>query len=374
MAPPAPTTSPRRRRRRRRLPIWATPVIIVVVLVAAEVAAGVVGPNVPRTSGSEERAFIKADQLYRRSGSTDVVILGSSETAGGLVPSEMAKAAPDIDGIYNAALAGTFLPTYRDWADQVVIPAVDPKVVVIGMLPMAVGDIGAKRSASYTKPRAAYLSAFDQITGGKLGSAGWKLRQRSALIRYRPYLRQPNLLAKGVKATVTGDDSPSAQQGTELDWKKETDPDRVKANTGPDGEVYDYRSQSLPTEADPIGAAIYQQFAQGSLDLTDLEAFVADLEARDIQPVIVMLPVDRGPLTRGGADLDRLDEWTRATRKWADANDVPMRDEFTKDWASDLFHDRNHLDEAGATKLSEIVGRWLQELCTNGDLHADCAR
>lgn len=373
MADPAPTP-PSRRRRRRRLPIWATPVIIVAVVVAAEVAAGVVGPNIPRSSGSEERAFIKADQLYSRGGSTDVVILGSSETAGGLVPSEMAKAAPGIDGIYNAALAGTFVPTYRDWADQVVIPAVHPKVVVIGMLPMAVADIGAKRSASYTKPRQAYLSAFEQITGGKLGSAGWKLRQHSALIRYRPYLRQPQLLAKGVKATFAGSDDPAPPQGTELDWKKETDPERVKANTGPNGEVYDYRSQSLPTDADPIGAAIYQQFAKGHLDLRDLEQFVADLRDRDIEPVIVMLPVDRGPLTRGGANLHRLDEWTRATRKWADANHVPMRDEFTKDWSSDLFHDRNHLDEAGATKLSEIVGRWLQELCTNGDLHAGCAR
>jgi hypothetical protein len=51
---------------------------------------------------------------------------------------------------------------------------------------------------------------------------------------------------------------------------------------------------------------------------------------------------------------------------------VPVLNEFTEDWASDLFHDRNHLDAAGAEKLSDQVGTWLQGLCTAGDLHEGC--
>ena len=57
---------------------------------------------------------------------------------------------------------------------------------------------------------------------------------------------------------------------------------------------------------------------------------------------------------------------------WADDEGIPIHEEFTRSWASDLFHDRNHLDEAGAQRLSETVGAWLQDECDAGDLFADC--
>ena len=372
--PPAgATTRSKPRKRRRRLPFWVVPAVIIAVLAASEVGARVVGPNIPRTSGSEERAFIKADQMYDRAGPTDVAILGSSETAGGLIPARIQEEAPGLDGFYNAALAGTFLPTYRDWADDVVIPALDPEVVVIGMLPMTVSDIDAMDSDDYTKPREAYLSAIDQITGGRFGSAGWELRQRSALIRYRPYLRQPPLLWEGIVNTLQGGiDATAPEGGGGMDWKKETDPAVVLANTGDDGEVADYREPSIPTEADPIGAALYTRFSQARLDLDGIEAFSADLRDQGITPVVVLLPVDRGPLEAGGADLATLDSWSEAVAEWGAANDVPVLTEFTEDWDPTLFHDRNHLDAQGAEALSTQVGAWLQDLCTAGDLHEGC--
>ncbi|MFN8016559.1 MAG: hypothetical protein U0P45_00385 [Acidimicrobiales bacterium] len=372
---PGPGRPARRRRRARRSGPWAVAAIIVAVILLANAAAAVIGPNIPRRSGSEERAFIKADQMYRRSGPTAVAFLGSSETAGGIVPSTVAAHAPDLDGgVYNAALAGTFLPTYRDWADEVVVPTLDPDVVVIGMLPMTVADIPAKEGplAGYTKARRAYLSAIDQISGGELGRVGWEARQRSALVRYRPWLRQPQLLAKGIRNTLTGEEPKGRPAGTGMDWSKETNPATVAANTGPDGEVFDYHQQSLPVDADPLGAAIYRAFAQGTEDLVPLERFTAHLQARGVTPVVLLLPVDRGPLAKGGADLATLDGWARDVEAWGKEHGVPVRDEFTKDWSSDLFHDRNHLDEAGAEQLSTVVGRWLQDLCDQGAIADAC--
>ncbi|MEZ5203786.1 MAG: hypothetical protein R2701_05215 [Acidimicrobiales bacterium] len=363
----------RRGRRRRRVRWWGAAAIIVATLLVAEASARAIGPNIERTAGSEERAFLKADQMYRRSGPTDVAILGSSETAGGLVPSVIEQHAPGIDGVYNAALAGTFVDTYRAWADQVVIPALDPKVGVISMLPMTVADIPEKDSPNYLEARAAYDSAFDQITGGQLGSIGWRLRQRSALIRYRPYLRDPATLARGIGRTLRGEEQPTPTAGTGMDWTTETDPAVVAVNTGPDGEVYDYHQESVPTDADPLGAALYREFSKGRFDVAELEAFVDDLRDRSITPAILVLPVDRGPLEAGGVDLATMDGWTEQLVAWADDEGIPIHEEFTRSWASDLFHDRNHLDEAGAQRLSETVGAWLQDECDAGDLFADCS-
>lgn len=375
-ASPPTTTADRRRtrrtRRRRRLPVWAVPVVVVATLIAGEVGARIIGPNIARSSGTEERAFIKADQMFQRDKPANIAILGSSETAGGLIPSAMTSASPQLGPTYNAALAGTFLPTYEAWSEQVVIPALDPKVVVIGMLPMTVARIDAIGLDDYEKPRKAYQSAIDQITGGRLGTLGWRLRQQSALIRYRPYLRQPTLLWNGLRATLDGGRSAPSQTDTNLDWTQETDPARVAENTGPDGHVYDYHQQSTPTSTDPLAAAIYDVIAQGSLDLSGLADFVADLRARDITPVILLLPIDRAPIEAAGGRLSVIDGWSRSLQRWADENRVPMRDEFTTEWPSDLFHDRNHLDLAGARRLSARVGAWLGDLCDAGDLPGGC--
>ena len=346
--------------------------MVLAVLAAGEVGARIVGPEIPRTAGTEERAFVKADQMYER-GSADVAVLGSLETAGGLVPSIIEERAPEIGSVYNAALAGTFLPTYQEWAERVVIPALDPDVVVIGMLPMTVADIEAVDSASYTEPRDAYSDAMDQITGGSFGDLGWALRQRSALIRYRPELRQPDQLARGVRAVLRGgDDTAAPGPGTGMDWTTETDPATVLANTGPDGEVFDYHASSLPIDADPLGSAIYRTFEEGSLDLQGIEELTAALRGDGVEPVIVVLPVDRGPLEAGGADLSVLDAWTASLQDWAADHDVALLDEFTAPWPSDLFHDRNHLDVDGAAELSRVVGDWLAELCGEDRLPGAC--
>ena len=59
--------------------------------------------DLPRVAGADERVQIKADDIDQRgSGNTDVVFLGSSETAGGLVPGVVDKSATHLDGAYTA--------------------------------------------------------------------------------------------------------------------------------------------------------------------------------------------------------------------------------------------------------------------------------
>ncbi|WP_426571825.1 hypothetical protein [Aquihabitans sp. McL0605] len=364
----------RAKQRRRAVPFWAVPLVVVAVLLAAEVGARIVGPNIPRRSGSEERAFIKADQIYRRSGSTDVVMLGSSETAAGLVPSAVLAKAPQLDGAYNAALVGSNLKLTTEWAERVVLPQLHPKVVVIGMQPSAVLDLSKSKIDPSRNTTPAYESAFDQIDPGGLGSVGWHLRQRSALIKYRPYLRSPSAVYQGVKATLKGGKDAADPTDYRLDPDTEQDPARVLAMTGPDGQILEYHDASPPiTEAEAATAA-FSQASKFPTDLDKLQKLVDAIKASGATPVLAIAPVDRTTLEVQGADLSGLDEITKQLTQWAAARDVPVVDEFEQKWPADWFHDRQHVDVAGAKAWSARMGAALADLCDQGKLPEACSK
>lgn len=378
--------APRRRRR------WLVPVCVIAALVLGELFAAWVGPHIPRKSGAEERAFIKADQMYRL-GRTDVLILGSSETAGGLLPETIDSKAPQLTGVYNGALAGTELPLYQEWAERVAMPALHPKVVVIGLVPMSVYRYGGNLSTADlrqvlhdqgidlkhlpTNPNAeadaSYQSAFDQIDPGGLGSIGWKLRRYSALIRYRPYLRQPSLLIGGLRGALgLGEQRDDTPHPNGIDWKTETDPRVVAKNTAPTGEVYDYQTRSTAVTTDPLGAAIYRVIARGRPDFTKLDALVKSIRSRGATPVVALAPIDRTVLKASGLDFGRFDALVAQIQQWGSRHRVPVNDAFTSDWSADDFHDRTHVDLAGARRWSDQVGTWLSGLCRDGTLTGAC--
>ena len=92
---------------RRGLPVWAVPVAVVIALLAAEGVARVVGPDLPSIAGTDQESVIKADQMSARHGRrTDLVFVGASETAAGLVPATVDQASSSFTGAYNAALRG----------------------------------------------------------------------------------------------------------------------------------------------------------------------------------------------------------------------------------------------------------------------------
>lgn len=374
---PKPAAAPKRhpiRRFNRRIPGWSVPIVIVGVLLVAELGARVVGPDIERKAGTEERLFIKSDQIYQRgSGSTDVAIFGSSETAGGLVPTIMAKEVPELPGVYNAALAGSSVSLMNEWANRIVVPQLDPDVAVIGLLPMQVMKIDVTGAQGPEEALAAYRVAIEQVDPGGVGNLGWAVRQRSDLIRYRPYLRSPEQAAEGAWTALHGgiEVTPEDIAGdATMDWTKETDPGRVKRTTNDDGSVQDYWTQSLPVDADAIGGQLYKRFGEGTVDLAALDAFADDLEAAGVTPVIALAPVDRGPLEKGGADLAPLDDVSRQIEAWGEERGIAVDNQFVEDWPSDLFHDRNHLDRDGAERWSTEVGQWLGELCDAGEIPA----
>ncbi len=352
---------------------WGVAIVIVAVLGAGEAAARWVGPNLPRESGSEERAFVKADQIYQRDpDTTDVVILGSSETAGGLLPAEVVAEVPQLDGGYNAALAGADLGLQEEWARRVVLRQLDPEVVVISMIPTAVLDLSDIDFQRSTDTDGAYEAAMDQIAPGGVGSLGWDLRQRSALIRYRPWLRSPTTAWDGLVAAVTGDDDGDEPAPGPVDWETETDPERVRAATLPDGEVLDYRTPSVPGGDNAFAVAVFNRIGALPTDVGDLEDLVATVRAAGAAPVISLAPVDRTVLTEAGADLAAFDALAAEVAAWGEANDVPVHDASGETWPPEWFHDRQHVALAGAEAWSASLGTFLADACAAGDLGDAC--
>lgn len=373
----APADHARPRRRRRTVPAWAVPLVVIAVLGLAEVGARVVGPEVPREAGSEERAFVKADQIFAR-GDTDIVVLGSSDAAAGLIPSAILAESAPLATAYNAALVGTDLVLLHEWADRVVLAQLSPSVVVIAMQPNAVIDYADAPIDPSADTGPAYRAAFDQIDPGGLGSAGWQLRQHSALIRYRPYLRSPSLLADGVGNVLTGgapDPRPigDVEDGpTAMDWQAETDPRVVASLTAPDGEILEYRSPSPPVTGPEAATTAFTAASSFPVDLDPLAALVDRIRASGAEPVLALAPVDRLVLEQFGGDLSGLDELTQQLVAWGEERRVPVLDRFTEAWPADHFHDRQHLSRVGAERWSTDLGSFLAERCAAGDLGSAC--
>lgn len=352
------------------MPGWSVPVIVAGVLLVAEVAAGVIGPNIERTSGSEERAFIKADQVAAR-GQTDVVVFGSSETAGGLIPSVLVDALPDGTDAYNAALAGARLDLTGEWADRIVLPGTSPRIVVIGMQPTAIVDFDEADFDPAADTAPAYRAAFEQIDPGGLGSLGYRLRQRSDLIRYRPYLRSPTLLWNGIVNTVSGGPDEPADDGR-MDWETETDPRKVRRLTGDDGEVLEYRQPGTTDGDNQMAVVAFTAAGSLPVDLGPLDAVVRTVRDHGAVPVIALAPVDREVLLAQGADLTGLDATVGELEAWAAEQGVPLHDAFSETWPAELFHDRQHVAEGGAERWSRELGAWLAERCAADDLGDAC--
>ncbi|MGN6693236.1 MAG: hypothetical protein ACTHN0_03585 [Aquihabitans sp.] len=361
------------KRRRPRTTFWLVPVMLIAVLAAAEGSARVIGPNIPRKSGSEERAFIKADQIFQHGGRTDVVIFGSSETAGGLIPDDVMAEVPELQGAYNAALPGARLNLTEEWADRIVLPQLDPKIVVISMLPSAVVDFSKAGFDPAEKTGPAYRSAFDQIDPGGLGSVGWQLRQRSALIRYRPYLRSPSKVFEGIKATLDGGAPEPQRSDDRMDWETETDPARVLQLTADDGEILDYRDASLPGGDDKLTVAAFNASAALPDDMAPLEQVIETVKASGAVPVVALAPIDRERLKASGADMASLDRQAERLAAWVEDHDVALFDSFEEEWPREWFHDRQHVAEPGARAWSKALGTWLAEQCRDAKLGDACS-
>ena len=153
----------------------------------------------PPTWGSRElqAQATRIDQLAR-DGETCLAFVGSS-TVGSAVDPEILTAQLGHDYWYVAWVSGANAPLLRPWTEEVVVPKLDPEVVVLGVTSMEVNDAydPANLKDSYYESRGRREAIGSPRFADRASRTGENF---SALIALRQYLRSPGELV----ARLTG--------------------------------------------------------------------------------------------------------------------------------------------------------------------------
>jgi hypothetical protein len=124
-------------------------------------------------------------------GGVDVVFLGSSMVDVGIDPETFVENSDWAEVAYNAALSSASLGLIEVWANEVVFPLLQPRVVVIGISSRELNDNGLAQQQSHDRymesiGRAEYLGELSIKQGLELAA-----EDVSALYRLRKLIRVP---------------------------------------------------------------------------------------------------------------------------------------------------------------------------------------
>lgn len=345
-------------------------IIVIAVVLAAEAGARVLEPHLPVNTGSEQRALVKARQMRER-GHTQIAIVGSSEAAAGIDPETLRDEVPAFGSAYNAGLVGSHLSATDRWFRRVVGPRLEPDVVLIGILPLAIlsyDDVGHDATSAddaeerlretkraYLETSRVYESTIDRIAPAFFGSWGPRFQDHSALVRTRSRLRSPSAVADAVRSLLGG-----GPDDRDLG---------VDSEIGPSGRNLEYDGEGADERA-AGEAELYRAAMQQPLDLDTLGTLVSSIRSTGAEPLLALAPIDRLSLEADGLDLDAWDVRVEELRDWAEANGVPLDDRFSTVYPRADFHDRHHLRRSGAIRWSRELGRWIDGLCRTGRLNS----
>lgn len=282
----------------------------------------------------------KVDQIEALSaqGGVDVVFIGSSIVDVGIDPAKFVQRSSWAESAYNASVSAASPRVLEAWAEEVVLPLLKPKVLVIGMSSRALNDNGTNQQAAFDR----YINS-----GGRadyLGIAGLDRRIEAAieagssLFRLRGELRSPRTFIDNVTTETRG---PSI---TRLGHQR-----RLRNN---DYEVtQEFRER--------IAGQVLNDYSVGGHEMTALRGMVDTALAMGVRVYVIDMPVVEEDYIslhpRGAADHElyeaALAELARDERfTTASARDVvPM---------AESYADPLHLNAQG----SRLLARWLANL------------
>lgn len=285
-----PDTEPSRPIRRWWITVAvATLAVLVVAEVAVRIAADQLGdPLVWHVRSAQNTA----EALRSRPTDVDVVVLGSSAVAAAIDPGRFMEADECARTAYNASTAGAVPSVTADWLDRVVLPSVDPDVVVVGV---AARDL-SRDAASITAPYFRAVAVRDDF-GARADRwfSSW-----SYLVRYRNTLRSPRVLKARIDEIRSGEDQADVydengfraiDNADQVDTTEQTnspglvlDPAQVRAL---DRLVVSLRDRGVTPVIAAMGSSErYASTPRGASLTRDAAAAIDDLaERRDVQLV-----------------------------------------------------------------------------------------
>lgn len=325
-------------------------IIGLALFVAVELALRLAEPLLPEPSmwPNNEMAF-KVDQiddLVSAGIRVDTVFAGSSVAAEGFDPVAFNEVGPHL--AYNAALGAASARSLERWLLDVVVPRLDPEVVVVGLVSRDLNDGGISQREFYERVASSHgLMTVGAAANPMEAFESW-LVQHVSLFRLRPLVRDPAQLAAAIRGEANmGDDPKPGPFGS--------DPEDPGSGSYDNSEVFRefWRGRQL------------NGYSIGADETEALERLVAELAERGVSVVLVHMPVtedyvsllpdpDRDP--REFRDLlIRVAEEQGAV--FVDADPLFERDD---------FRDPAHLDPRAAAELARALAADFDTLIRRG--------
>ena len=348
-APPRPAL----RRRIRMRP--STPIAIVLaVLLVAELAVRLASGHLPspvRWSAPEMQH--KADQiagLEAGRGRPSVVVFGASMADDGLDPAVIDAALEQPHAAYNASLVGTPLDSIVLWAEDHVVTALRPRVVVLGLSPVELnGNIPGDEASNRLfrdAPAARQMLGTESLWQRATRLAG----DLSAVFRYRTVLRKPTLLLHGRPNGSSGlgmiNDPPLTADGFNLTEYNEP------------YNVFLGQPVTPTMRRDELAGDLFHNFSVSPAKVMLLRRFIADLQAGGTHVVVVDLPMTAEAvsyLPHGAADAVASADALSGLARAAGIPFIPAGV-----WPTAYFGDPVHLNSKGSAARTSALTATLR--------------
>jgi hypothetical protein len=328
---------------------------MVAVLFAAEIAARMIEPLIPATKGwPTTQMAAKVDQMTElATSSTDVsvVFLGSSSMDQDVNPVVFNDTSSGLIS-YNASLNGLSVRTLELWALDVVLPALDPEIVVIGLTTRELNDGGTPQQDLLS--RLAASRGLRELKTGKLNDPVSIAEDSLALLRIRESLRRPFSLALQLFGGDTGE---------------------VSSLPGPYGQrkpgerdfTYDFsdRWREEWTNED------MRDFAMGGEEADALARMIAVMTNQDRIVVLVPLPTSSDYATVQPGGIDSISGFRTLLSNVARSEGARLV-EPALDLENRDFRDPAHLNPVAAEEYAMALAQHLA-LLANSDLDRSAA-
>lgn len=318
---------------------------MVAALLAAEVAARFIEPLVPATRGwPTPQMAAKVDQmtdLASNSTNVNIVFLGSSSMDQDVNPSIFNREAEGLVA-YNASLNGLSMRSLELWAIDVVMPTLDPEIVVLGLTTRELNDGGPRQKELFDQ-LAASVSFRNFVTQGQDDPFS-QVAELSALLRMRDALRIPYTTTLRILGVNRGE---------------------VVSLPGPFGQrvpedrdyVYDF-SDSWREEWTTKDV---WNFAMGGIENEALERLLAELADQGRQVVIVPLPTSPDYVSVQPGGMGTISEFQALLSNAAQSHGAMLIEPPLELRSSD-FRDPAHLNPNAAMEFTAALARLIPGL------------
>ena len=265
-------------------------------------------------------------ELIEDAGPVDVALVGSSVVDVSVDPARLGSSA------FNAALGAASIGMVADFTRGVVVPRLEPDVVVVGVTSRELNENSLQQSAIEQRFRDAPAVREALGTESLLDRVAREAADLSALVEYRSILRDPD--------TWLGQ--------TAREWGPEITSD---------GGLYlgflQERYRFDETNRRSLGGGALREFRIGDAQVRTLRRLLADLRASGIDVLLVATPVTDDYVAlhpRGSADHEAF---LGTLSEVADDADVPFVAAGV--WEDELFADPLHVNRDGMERLTEVV-------------------